>query len=68
MKKLNFMKKLIKSFSFIIRPRDVLIIKVEQVGGISCHTGRTSCFYKVLKNDEWISIDPVIKDPKEIYK
>jgi phosphoribosyl-AMP cyclohydrolase len=47
---------------------DILIIKVEQMGGISCHTGRTSCFYKVLKNDEWISVDPVIKDPKEIYK
>jgi phosphoribosyl-AMP cyclohydrolase len=47
---------------------DILIIKVEQMGGISCHTGRTSCFYKVLKNDEWISVDPVIKDTIEIYK
>ena len=50
------------------RDGDILIIRVEQMGGISCHTGRTSCFYKVLQNDEWISVDPVIKDPKEIYK
>ena len=46
---------------------DVLIIKVEQKGGIACHTGRRSCFFKVLKNDEWVEVDPVLKDPKEIY-
>ncbi len=47
---------------------DVLLLKIEQQGGIACHTGRRSCFYKVLKNDEWVGVDPVIKDPKEIYK
>lgn len=47
---------------------DVLLLKIEQQGEIACHTGRRSCFYKVLRDDEWISVDPVIKDPKDIYK
>lgn len=46
---------------------DILLLKVEQQGGIACHTGRRSCFFKVFKNDKWVEIDPVIKDPKEIY-
>ncbi len=46
---------------------DVLLLKVSQRGGIACHTGRRSCFFKVLKNDQWVNVDPVLKDPKEIY-
>lgn len=48
---------------------DVILLKVEQVGGIACHTGRESCFYRVLKNDgHWQVTDPVVKDPEVIYK
>lgn len=47
---------------------DVLILRVEQIGGIACHTGRHSCFYRVLRADEWQVVDPVIKPPAEIYK
>ena len=47
---------------------DVIILKVEQLGGIACHTGRRSCFYRKLENGEWITIDPVIKDPSSIYQ
>lgn len=47
---------------------DALVIKVEQVGGIACHTGRARCFYQRLENNEWVITDPVIKDPEEIYK
>ena len=46
---------------------DVILLKVEQKGGIACHTGRRSCFYRSLKDGEWISVDPVIKDPDAIY-
>lgn len=46
---------------------DVIVLMVEQVGGIACHTGRTSCFYRVLRDGEWQTVDPVIKDPSEIY-
>lgn len=48
--------------------KDVVLIKIEQTGGIACHTGRKSCFYNKLDNGGWEEIDPVIKDPKEIYK
>jgi len=47
---------------------DVIILKVEQLGGIACHTGRRSCFYRVLNNDQWEAVDPVLKDPTNIYK
>ena len=47
---------------------DVLLLSIEQVGGIACHTGRESCFFNELKGDRWIPVDPVLKDPKEIYK
>lgn len=47
---------------------DVLLLKIEQVGGIACHTGRRSCFYQKLEGGRWVAVDPVIKDPKEIYK
>jgi phosphoribosyl-AMP cyclohydrolase len=46
---------------------DVIVLKVEQQGGIACHTGRESCFYRVLKEGAWLTVDPVLKDPKDIY-
>lgn len=46
---------------------DVVLLKVEQKGGIACHTGRRSCFYRKLDNGDWISTDPVLKDPDAIY-
>ncbi len=48
---------------------DVVLLKIEQVGGIACHTGRRSCFFqKYLADGRWEAVDPVLKDPKEIYK
>lgn len=47
---------------------DVILLKVEQHGGIACHTGRESCFYRQLQGDKWVEIEQVIKDPKEIYR
>jgi len=47
--------------------QDVIMLKVNQKGGIACHTGRANCFFNKLKNNEWVSIAEVIKDPKEIY-
>jgi phosphoribosyl-AMP cyclohydrolase len=47
---------------------DVILMQVEQIGGIACHTGREHCFFKRLDNGEWVSVEPVIKDPKDIYK
>lgn len=46
---------------------DTILLKVEQVGGIACHTGRASCFYKRLDNDIWKDDAPVLKSPDEIY-
>ncbi|MBP8202615.1 MAG: phosphoribosyl-AMP cyclohydrolase [Pseudomonas sp.] len=46
---------------------DVVILMVEQIGGIACHTGRESCFYRVYENAEWKTVDAVIKDPHAIY-
>ena len=46
---------------------DVIVLQVEQAGGIACHTGRESCFYRVFKNGEWVAVDPVLKDPSDIY-
>jgi phosphoribosyl-AMP cyclohydrolase len=47
---------------------DAILLKVEQVGGIACHTGRESCFFRKLEGGKWVTIDPVLKDPKLIYK
>ena len=47
---------------------DVILLKIEQIGGISCHTGRHDCFYQKLENQEWVVTEPVLKDPAEIYK
>lgn len=46
---------------------DVILLKVEQKGGMACHTGRRSCFYRKLENGQWHSVDPVLKDPDDIY-
>jgi len=46
---------------------DVIVLKIEQTGGIACHTGRESCFYREFKDGEWVAVDDVIKDPKDIY-
>ncbi|QSP95138.1 phosphoribosyl-AMP cyclohydrolase [Marinobacter salinisoli] len=46
---------------------DVILLKVEQKGGIACHTGRRSCFYRTLDEGQWVSAEPVIKEPEAIY-
>jgi phosphoribosyl-AMP cyclohydrolase len=46
---------------------DVVLLEVEQKGGIACHTGRHNCFYRELQGDEWVEVLPVLKDPGEIY-
>jgi phosphoribosyl-AMP cyclohydrolase len=47
--------------------QDVVLLEVEQEGGIACHTGRESCFFQKLENAEWVATDPVLKDPRDIY-
>ena len=47
---------------------DVILLTVEQLGGIACHTGREACFYQQLQGDTWVAVEPVLKDPKEIYE
>jgi phosphoribosyl-AMP cyclohydrolase len=47
---------------------DAVLLKVEQTGGIACHTGRESCFFRKLEDGRWVSTDPVLKDPKLIYE
>lgn len=47
---------------------DALLLQVEQVGGIACHTGRERCFFRKLENGSWVDVDPVLKDPSLIYK
>ena len=47
---------------------DVIVLALEQAGGIACHTGRQSCFYRKLEDGEWVVVDPVLKDPKDIYR
>jgi len=46
---------------------DVVLLKVEQAGGIACHTGRHHCFYRVLKDGRWETVEPVLKSPDSIY-
>jgi phosphoribosyl-AMP cyclohydrolase len=46
---------------------DVIILKIEQIGGIACHTGRRSCFFQRLEDGEWKVVEPVLKDPDEMY-
>jgi len=47
---------------------DTLLLKVQQVGGIACHTGRKSCFYKALRDARWKSVEPVLEAPESIYR
>ena len=47
---------------------DAVLLRVEQVGGIACHTGHERCFFRKLENGKWVETDPVLKDPKLIYK
>lgn len=47
---------------------DVIQLRVEQSGGIACHTGRQSCFYRVYNDGQWQTVEPVLKDPAQIYK
>jgi phosphoribosyl-AMP cyclohydrolase len=47
---------------------DVLLLQIEQKGGIACHTGRESCFYSKLENGQWVVTDTVLKAPEDIYK
>ncbi len=48
--------------------QDVVLLEVEQVGGIACHTGRHSCFFYELRNGSWAETAPVLKNPDEIYR
>jgi phosphoribosyl-AMP cyclohydrolase len=47
---------------------DVVLLEVEQAGGIACHTGRQSCFFRRLEGSRWVTVDPVLRDPREIYE
>ena len=47
---------------------DVVLLQVEQIGGIACHTGRRRCFFRVLKDGEWQTDEEIIKNPDEIYR
>ena len=47
---------------------DVVLLRIQQIGGISCHTGRRRCFFRVLKNNEWLIDEEIIKNPEEIYQ
>jgi len=46
---------------------DTLLLQVEQLGGIACHTGRESCFYLGLDGNQWQAVEPVLRDPDDIY-
>ena len=46
---------------------DTVLMRVEQVGGIACHTGRRSCFYRVLEGGDWLVTDDIVKQPDDIY-
>jgi phosphoribosyl-AMP cyclohydrolase len=47
---------------------DVVLLEVEQRGGIACHTGRHNCFFRELQGETWVIVDPVLKDPEAIYR
>jgi phosphoribosyl-AMP cyclohydrolase len=47
---------------------DVILLTVEQVGGIACHTGRPHCFFRKYADGGWVVVDPVVKNPAEIYR
>ena len=47
---------------------DVILLSIEQIGGIACHTGRHSCFFRKYADGDWVESDPVLKDPRDIYR
>ena len=47
---------------------DVILLAVDPVGGLACHTGRASCFFHELRDGRWQAVEPVLKDPQEIYR
>jgi len=47
---------------------DVIVLMIEQGGGIACHTGRASCFYRRLEGTGWVVVDPVLRPPEDIYR
>lgn len=47
---------------------DTVLLQVIQKGGIACHTGRASCFFYTLSDDRWTAVEPVLRDPKEMYR
>lgn len=47
---------------------DAICYRVEQVGGIACHTGRAHCFYQRLENEAWVTIDKVLVEPEQLYR
>lgn len=47
---------------------DALLLVIEQIGGIACHTGRHRCFFRKLEGQAWVITDPVLQDPKDIYR
>ena len=47
---------------------DAVLLRVDQAGGVACHTGRESCFYRKLEDGKWVTTDPVLKDPAEMYR
>ncbi len=46
---------------------DVILLTVEQVGGVACHTGRHHCFFQQLQDEQWVTVEPVLKDPSTLY-
>ena len=46
---------------------DAILLRVEQAGGIACHTGRERCFFLKLEQEKWVATDPVLRDPSLIY-
>ena len=52
---------------FLDCDEDVILLKIEQEGGIACHTGRESCFFRRLIDGQWRAVEPVLKDPEAIY-
>jgi phosphoribosyl-AMP cyclohydrolase len=47
---------------------DVVLLEVEQASGIACHTGRERCFFRRLEGRRWVEVEPVLRDPREIYR
>ena len=46
---------------------DAIVVEVEQVGGIACHTGHSRCFFRKLEDGRWVETEPVLKEPSQIY-